>query len=304
MLDVSRTPSRLLAAVGAGGLLLTGCASADTGPDTSPNGLRARLPEQLRKAGVLRIASDLNYAPVDFKGTDASPAGLDPELATALGKYLGLRVQFVDMPFDKVIPAVQAREADLAMSAVIDTRQRQNGTDEYGRQTNPGVDFIDYFMTGTSILVKAGNPLNIVNLDSLCGRTVAVQRGTIQDELAQRQTAACAKLAKPLQIHALDTDDKALAEVAAGTAAADLNDYPVAEYNTKSPDRGGKFQLAGGYLQPGPYGITLNKESTGLQYALSKALDQLIRNGEYDKLLAKWNVQSGAVTSAVVNGGL
>ncbi|MFJ1703700.1 hypothetical protein [Kitasatospora sp. NPDC088346] len=78
----------------------------------------------------------------------------------------------------------------------------------------------------------------------------------------------------------------------------------MAEYNTKSPDRGGRFQPAGGYLQPGPYGITLNKAGTGLQYALAKALEQLIRNGEYDRLLAKWNVQTGAVTSAVLNGGL
>ncbi|WP_371502268.1 ABC transporter substrate-binding protein [Kitasatospora sp. NBC_00374] len=304
MLDDSRVPSRLLATLGAGSLLLAGCGSAGSGPDTSPNGLRARLPEQIKKAGVLRVASDLNYAPVDFRGGDGRPAGLDPELAAALGTYLGLRVEFVDMPFEKVIPAVQAKEVDLAMSAVIDTRRRQNGTDDYNRQVDPGVDFVDYFMTGTSILVKAGNPLNISTLDHLCGRTVAVQRGTIQDELAQRQTAACTKLSKPLQIHQVDTDDKALAEVAAGTAAADLNDYPVAEYNTKSPERGGRFQLAGGYLQPGPYGITLNKASTGLQYALAKALDQLIRNGEYDKLLAKWNVQSGAVTSAVVNGGL
>ncbi|MER8184603.1 ABC transporter substrate-binding protein [Kitasatospora sp. NPDC094015] len=304
MLDDSRTPSRLLAALGAGGLLLSGCASAEVGPGGGQSGLRARIPEQIKKAGLLRIASNLNYAPVDFKGADGNPAGIDPELAAAIGRYLGLKVTFVDMPFEKVIPAVQAKEVDLAMSAVIDTKQRQDGTDEYGRQKNPGVDFIDYFMTGTSILVRTGNPLGINNLDSLCGRTVAVQRGTVQDELAQRQTAACTKLGKPLQIHSLDTDDKALAEVAAGTAAADLNDYPVAEYNTKSADRGGRFQLAGGYLQPGPYGITVNKESADLRYVVSKALDQLIRNGEYDKLLAKWNVESGAVSSAVVNGGL
>ncbi len=298
--------ARTIAAVGAGGLLLSGCgtSSTPTSGTTSPAELRARLPKAVKAAGVLRIGSNLNYTPVDFKDETSVPAGLDPELANALGSYLGLRVQFVDMAFDKLIPAVQAKQIDLAMSAVIDTQQRQNGTDDNGRPANPGVDFIDYFMTGTSILVRNGNPQGINSLDDLCGHTVAMQRGTIQAEMAQRQTAACQQFSKPLQVDLLDNDDQAVAEVAAGTAVADLNDYPIAEYNTQSPAGGGKFQLTGGDLEPGPYGITLNKSDTALRDVLAKALDQLIRNGQYDKILNKWNIYPGAVQSAVINGGL
>ncbi|MFC9324431.1 ABC transporter substrate-binding protein [Kitasatospora sp. NPDC057015] len=299
------TPSRALAAVGVGGLLLAGCAAdpapaAGTGAD-----LRGRLPQSVKAAGVLRIGSYLNYVPVDFKGPDGRPAGLDPDLADALAGYLGLRAEFVDMPFEKLIPAVQSKQVDLAMSAVIDTRQRQTGTDDDGRQADPGVDFVDYFMSGTSIVVKTGNPAGINTLDSLCGHTVAVQRGTLQDGIMARQTVACAKLAKPLQVHALTNDDQALAEVGGGVAVAGLNDYPVAVYNTTAPDRGGRFQLTSGhFVQSGPYGITLDRGNAQLRDVLAKALDQLIRNGGYGKVLAKWNVGPGAVSSAIVNGGL
>jgi len=296
-------PFRALALTGTGSLLLSACGSSSSPAEEAASQLRSRVPQAVRSAGALRVASDLNYPPVDFKGPDGAPAGLDPDLAGALGRYLGLKIEFTDLPFEQVIPAVQQRKADLAMSAVIDTRHRQEGTDDRHQQVDPGVDFIDYFMTGTSILVRANNPLGIATLDGLCGRTVAVQRGTIQAELAERQTAACLKAGKPLQVHELEDDAQAQAEVAAGTAAADLNDFPVAVYNT-APERGGKFRMIGAYVQSSPYGITVNKQDTALRDVLAKALDQLIRNGEYDRILAKWGVQRGAVTSAVVNGGL
>ncbi|MEV0537750.1 ABC transporter substrate-binding protein [Kitasatospora sp. NPDC050463] len=299
-----RAPLRV-AALGAGGLLLSGCGSAPVPPPGSQQDLRARLPKAVRDAGVLRIGSYLNYPPVDFKDPAGGPAGLDPELAKAVGSYLGLRVEFVDMPFEKLLPAVRARQLDLAMSAVIDTKQRQLGAADDGHRSDEGVDFVDYFATGTSMVVKTGNQLDLTTLDSLCGRTVAVQRGTVQDELAGRQTAACLRAGKQLQIHRFDTDEQALAEVAAGTAVADLNDYPVAQYNTTQSGRAGVFQLASThFLRSGPYGITVAKDNTALRDAVAKALDQVIRGGEYDKILDKWNVHYGAISSAVVNGGL
>ncbi|MGW4891612.1 transporter substrate-binding domain-containing protein [Kitasatospora sp. NPDC004240] len=302
---VSRRPLRAAAALGAGGLLLTGCGGE---PGPAPGGqddLRGRLPEAVRTAGVLKIGSYLNYVPVDFRDAGGNPAGLDPDLANAVAAHLGLRVEFVDMPFEKLIPAVQRGEVDMAMSAIIDTRQRQLGATDDGRQDNPGVDFVDYFHTSTSIVVRTGNPQNISTLDSLCGFTVAIQRGTVQDELATRQAAACSRFGKSLQIHRTDSDEQALAEVLAGTAVADLNDYPVAEYNIKQPQRGGRFQIASTrILQSGSYGVTFAKGNGRLRDVVAKTLDQLMRNGEYDKVLDKWNVRGGGISSAVVNSGL
>ncbi|MFE0464128.1 ABC transporter substrate-binding protein [Kitasatospora sp. NPDC058965] len=293
----------LLPALGATSLFLTGCGSGTTSTVDPGAALRAKLPAPLRAGGVLKVGTNLNYAPVDFKAADGTPAGLDIDLAQALGDYLGLRVQFVDQPFDQLIPNVQQHRLDLALSAVIDTEQRQNGTDDSGRRVDPGVDFVDYFLTGTAILVKAGNPLSITNLDQLCDHTVAMQRGTIQAEIAARQTDVCRKSGKTLTVDLFDTDDQALGEVASGKAVADLNDYPVAAWNT-SPDHGGnRFQVTGAMLQTSPYGITVNKSDGALRDVLAKALDQLIRNGGYDRILTKWNARDGAVPASEINGG-
>ncbi|MEE1825667.1 transporter substrate-binding domain-containing protein [Streptomyces sp. BE20] len=97
----------------------------------------------------------------DFKDPPGDPAGLDPELARAIGRHLGLRVAFTDLPFDRLIPAVRTGHPDLAMSAVVDTRQRRLGAAEDGCRADAAVDFVDHLATGTSMVVKAGNPLDL-----------------------------------------------------------------------------------------------------------------------------------------------
>ncbi|MQS16592.1 ABC transporter substrate-binding protein [Streptomyces kaniharaensis] len=298
-----RTGKAVLAAAGLSGLLASGCAATPAPPNASST-LRSRLPQAIRDSGELRIGSYLNYVPVDFKDPGGAPAGLDLDIATALGSYLGLRVRFVDMAFNDLIPAVQAGKLDLAMSAVIDSRDRQQGKDAAGRITNPGVDFVDYFMTGTSILVKAGNPLSVSTLDSLCGHTIAVQGNSVQIKVAKKQSAACARTGKPLRVDSVDNDDQALAEIASGTAVADLNDYPGASYNTTAPDRKGRFQLVGNYRESDLYGIAVSRNQKELPDILFRALNQLIGNGTYQKILDKWNLGGGAVISATLNAGL
>ncbi|MGW3042839.1 ABC transporter substrate-binding protein [Kitasatospora sp. NPDC001159] len=289
----------------AGALLLTGCGGDGQAAASDPvKDIRAKLPKAQRSAGVLRIGMDVNYAPVEFRGQDGKPTGLDPELATALGKILDVRIEFVDTPFDKLMPNLQGKQFDVAMSALSDVRQRREGLDDTGKQVNPGVDFVDYFIAGTSIVVPKGNPKGIKTLDDLCGKTVALQQGTTQDEIATRQVAVCARTGRQLTVHKFDTDAKSMAEVSSGAAAAGLNDFPVAAYAAKTNDGGGRFEVTGAQSTSNPYGIAVRKQDTDLRDTLAKAVDQLIRSGEYDKILGKWNVSAGAAQNAVINGGI
>ncbi|MGW4892220.1 ABC transporter substrate-binding protein [Kitasatospora sp. NPDC004240] len=303
----ARRPAVLGAALTtAGALLMTGCASgAESGATKDPvQEIRAKVPQAQRSAGVLKIGSDLNYAPVEYRGADGKPEGLDPDIANALGKILDLRIEIADTPFDKVIPNLHGKQYDVAMSALSDTRPRREGTDESGAKVNPGVDFVDYFIAGTSIIVPKGNPKGIKTLNDLCGQTVALQQGTTQDEIITRQVGACQRTGKPIKVHKFDSDAKALAEVASGAAVAGFNDFPVAAHAAKTTDGGNRFEVTGLQSTSTPYGIAVRKEDTQLRDVLVKAVDQLIRSGEYDKILAKWNVSAGAAQNAVVNGGL
>jgi polar amino acid transport system substrate-binding protein len=222
-----------------------------------------------------------------FDTDGKTPIGIDPDIAKALGEQLGVRFELRNQTFDGLITSLTSKRIDVIMSAMSDTKKRQ-----------ASIDFVDYFTAGTSIMVKKGNPEHIQSLDDFCGKTIAIQRGTTQDDVATAQAKKCGS--KALHILKFDTDPEALLQVKQGRAVADMNDFPVAAYNaSKSND----FEVVGEQIEAGPYGIGVRKTDTQLRDALQKALQALIDNGTYGKILDKWKVSQGAVKSATVNAG-
>jgi polar amino acid transport system substrate-binding protein len=304
-----------LAAVGsiavAGALLLTGCGDQtdngnDSGSDTSSSTapLASKLPADIRKAGVIKVGSDIAYPPVEFMQSGKA-TGIDPDIAEALGKQLGVKFDFQNGKFDQLIVGLQSNRFNVIMSAMNDTKDRQQGIDsDTGKTVGKGIDFVDYFTAGTSILVQKGNPKGIKTLDDLCGKVVALQKGTTSEGIAKAQSDKCKKDGKKaIELQTFDTDPEALLRLKQGASVADLNDFPVAAYNAKTSGGGKDFEVVGEQIEAGPYGIGVSKENAQLRDALKAALDAIIKNGEYQKILEKWNVTDGGVTEAKINGG-
>ncbi|WP_431955092.1 ABC transporter substrate-binding protein [Actinacidiphila sp. bgisy167] len=309
------TVTTRFAAVGAiavaGALVLTGCGdqtdkggSSSASSNASKAPLFDKLPKSVQSAGVLKVGSDIAYAPVEYY-KDGKAVGIDPDIADALSKQLGVKVEFQNGKFAQLIVGLQSKRFDMIMSAMNDTKDRQNGVDsDTGKTVGEGIDFVDYFTAGTSILVQKGNPKGIKSLDDLCGKTVALQQGTTSEGIAKDQAKKCQADGKgKLTLQTFDTDPEALLRLKQGASAADLNDFPVASYNAQTSGGGKDFEVVGDQIGAGPYGIGVTKQNTELRDALKEALDAIIKNGEYTKILEKWNVTDGAVTSATVNGG-
>jgi polar amino acid transport system substrate-binding protein len=289
----------LPALVAVAALALSGCGgssggdnptlSEPTGQASAAASLNSLLPQAVRAAGKLTVGSDVAYPPVEFLDTDGKTAiGIDPDIAKAIGDKLGITLTFVNGTFDGLIPQLTtSKRIDLIMSAMSDNKKRQ-----------ATVDFVDYFSAGTSIIVKKGNPSKINGLADFCGKTVAIQRGTTQDDVAEAQKTKCG--ANKLTILKFDTDPEALQQVKNGRAVADMNDFPVAAYTAqKQPD----FEVVGEQLEAGPYGIGVRKADTALRDAIKAAVQAIIDDGTYTKILEKWNVTQGALTAATVNAG-
>ncbi|MEV6198316.1 ABC transporter substrate-binding protein [Streptomyces sp. NPDC051920] len=312
----SKAAQSRIAAVGAiavaGALILTGCGdqtdkSSDTGSsDTSSSSapLAGKLPADIKKAGVIKVGSDIAYPPVEYM-ENGKAVGIDPDIADALGKQLGVKFEFQNGKFDQLIVGLQSKRFNAVMSAMSDTKDRQNGIDsDTGKKAGNGIDFVDYFTAGTSILVQKGNPKGIQSLDDLCGKVVALQKGTTSEGIAKAQSTKCTKDGKKaITLQTFDTDPEALLRLKQGASVADLNDFPVAAYNAKTSGGGKDFEVVGDQIEAGPYGIGVSKESTQLRDALQAAMTAIIENGDYAKILEKWNVKDGAVTEAKINGG-
>ncbi|MGP3951930.1 ABC transporter substrate-binding protein [Streptomyces sp. 7N604] len=304
-----------LAAAGAiavaGALLLTACGDqtekGGNGDSTAAGAeapLFSKLPKDIQDSKVIKVGSDIAYPPVEFK-EGGKTVGLDPDLADAMGKELGVRFEFQNGTFDTLLTGMRSGRYQIAMSAMTDTKERQNGVDpETGKKIFEGVDFVDYFTAGVSIYTKKGQTKGVETWDDLCGKTVVVQRGTVSHDLAKDQSAKCKKGGeKVITIEPFDTDVEAQTRLRAGGADAGASDFPVAAYAVKTSGGGKDFELVGEQVEAAPYGIAVGKKNTQLRDALKAALESVIKNGEYDKLMDKWGVQDGAVKEIKINGG-
>ncbi|SEC51485.1 ABC transporter substrate-binding protein [Streptomyces sp. TLI_105] len=310
----AKTRTSRLAAVAAiavaGSMLLTACGDQTESGSTTEGGsssaaaskapLFSKLPADIQKSGVIKVGTDASYAPMEF--TDGGKiVGVDPDLGQALSKQLGVKLEFVSGTFDGLITSIYTGRQQLIMSSMTDNKKRQEGLDDNGKKIGKGIDFVDYFSSGVSLLVKKGNPQGVNSLDDLCGKTVAVQRGTIYEDTFKAQAAKCGD--KKLTIQAFDTDAEAQTRVKAGGAVADLNDYPVASYIAKTSGGGKDFEVVGNQSDVGLFGIGVSKENTQLRDAVKEALDAIIKDGSYAEVLKKWDVEGSAVKSATINAG-
>jgi len=264
-------------------------AAATAGFDQS---LHDRLPDAVLSAGVVRVATDASYAPASFFAPDGRTiVGFEPDLGAALGQVLGVRFEFVNVDFTDVLPQLVRHEVDAVISAMTDTPDREKQA-----------DFVNYFTAGTAILVKRGNPQAVTDLKDLCGKVVAVEEGTVQVDLLERSQRGCSGASIDVRTYATNSD--ALLQLRTGRAAAVLNDYPPAAYVATDAKTRGHFQLASTtQYEPGAYGIAIAKDRTQLRNVLREALDQLIREGDYEEILHRWGVSEGAVRLASVNAG-
>ncbi|GGW04559.1 hypothetical protein GCM10010230_42350 [Streptomyces narbonensis] len=265
--------------------------------------LFSKLPADIQKAGVIKVGTDATYAPMEFKKGEEI-VGLDPDIAAALSKQLGVKFAFESGTFDTLLTSLTTGRTNVVMSSMTDTKARQEGLDDKGQKTGSGVDFVDYFSASTGILVKKGNPENIKSLDDLCGKKLAVQRGTTYEQAAKDQAAKCEKDGKPkLTFESYPTDAEAQTRVKAGGAVADLNDSPVAAYIAQTAGGGNDFDAIANKTDAGLFGIAVDKKNSQLRDALKEALDAAIKDGSYKAALDKWNAGEGAIPAAKINGG-
>ncbi|MBC2868081.1 ABC transporter substrate-binding protein [Streptomyces mexicanus] len=303
-----------LAVVGAiavaGALTLTGCGDQTKDKDTSPGSSSAasapladKLPADIRDKGVIKVGSDIAYAPVEFKDKSGKVVGLDPDIAAALGKQLGVTFEFDNGTFDALLTGLRSGRYKVAMSAMTDNKSRQQGVDPTtGKKVGEGVDFVDYLQAGVSLYTRKGDTESITTWSDLCGKKLAVERGTVSEDLAKTEAKKCPG-GKKLTIEAFDDNQQAETRLRSGGADAVSADFPVAAYAVKTSGGGKDFQIVGEQVEAAPYGIAVSKEDTQLRDALQAAMNAIIKSGEYQKILEKWGAQDGAVKESVINGG-
>lgn len=276
--------------------LAAGSASAqsfDTSAIAVDETLAARVPADIKEAGVLVGGSDNAYAPWEYLAGDdgQTPEGIDIDLMNALTAKLGLTYESRTADFSSILPAL-GTNYDVGVSAFSITNERMNV-----------VNFVTYANTGSEWGVKAGNPTGFDPAD-YCGRVIALQSGTWHEEQLTAYNEACVAAGKPaaeLLPFALQTE--ATTRVAAGGADATISGAATIGY--AAMQSGGTIETLkapdGVFATTAPVGIAVTKADTELTQLIADTLNAMIYDGTYQAVLDHWGVGSMALEEAVIN---
>ena len=216
---------------------------------------------------VLKMATSADFPPFESRDIKGEFIGFDIELAKIIAKELGYELEIEDMKFDGLVGALQAKRVDFVMSGMSATDKRKKN-----------VDFSNaYQRSGEMFIMKDGTKIN--DLESLKGKTVGVQLGTIQEEGAD-------KLSKEYGFDVKKIDD-------AGIVIQELNSNRIdVGYMDKTVALGYvKEQGLVGFDDPTTsspgMGIAFPKGSK-LVVDVNQILKELEENGKLDELEDKW----------------
>ncbi|MGJ3560935.1 transporter substrate-binding domain-containing protein [Streptomyces sp. INA 01156] len=219
-----------------------------------------------------------------------------------MGKQLGVTFEFENGTFDTLITGLRSKRYDVAMSAMTDTKDRQEGVDaETGKKVGEGVDFVDYFTACVSIYTKKGDDQGIKTWADLCGKKVVLQRGTVSEDLAKAENEKCPAGRRSPSRPSTTTSRPDPA--ACGRRQRRFLRLPGRRVRREDLRRRQGLRAGRRAGRGRPYGIAVAKSNTELRDALKAALDALIENGEYQKIMDKWGVAEGSIDEATINGG-
>jgi polar amino acid transport system substrate-binding protein len=226
----------------------------------------------VQKKGVLNTVTEMQFAPWDMI-VNGTYAGATRDLIDAVGQSLGVKVTYNDIPWDGILPGVEAGRFDICIAPVMATKERMT----HYAFTNP-------IGAATSALIKGAGDKSIQSPQDIAGKTVGAQKGShvIPDLQAFSKT-----LSKPVEIREYVDANQAYADLASGRVDAVANSSPSLAYvASKRPEAFALVLPAFG--QPTYLCWAARHEDTALVGAINGALHKITASGQVAAIQRKW----------------
>ncbi len=225
----------------------------------------------------LRIGVDVPYEPMEYRTADGELTGFDIDLGNAMCKQIKADCEWVVQAWDGIIPGLLARKYDAIMSSMTINDERRNT-----------VLFSDpYIKPPSAWFVPAGSSIETIYPKSLEGKTIGVQRGTLQDNYVTDMYGDKAKISR------YTTADDLVLDMDAGRVDIAFLDFPVGK-STLLDSKEGSYKTIGGMItEPEKYfgegfGIAFRPRDKKLAERFNEALATLKQDGTYDKIYDKY----------------
>ncbi|HZZ11925.1 MAG TPA: ABC transporter substrate-binding protein [Paraburkholderia sp.] len=226
---------------------------------------------------TIRFGVDASYPPFESKGSDGKLVGFDIDLGNEICARLKAKCVWVENDFDGMIPALKAKKFDGVLSSMSMTPQRAEQIAFSSK----------LFNTPTRLVTKKGSGV-MPTAESLKGKTVGVEQGTIQETYAKTYWEPKGTKVIPYQ-----NQDQVYADLLSGRLDASLQDAVEAELGFLKTPRGAGYEFAGKELVDEKIlgngaGIGMRKEDTDLKAKVDTAIASIIKDGTYKKIEKKY----------------
>ena len=217
---------------------------------------------------LIRIAVPTDSAPYGFVGTDLQPQGLDVDMARLVAAKLGVRLELVPVTSANRIPYLQTRKADLVISTLGKSPDREKVIDF----THAYSPFFQAVFGPKSLTVKT--PAD------LAGKSVGVTRGAMEDQ-------ELGKIAPPgVDIKRFEDMNGTVSAYAAGQVQLMAVGASVAgNMMAKNPQLNTEFKLL---LKDSPNYIGVAKGEDKLRLKVDDIIAEAKKSGELNQLSMKW----------------
>ena len=247
--------------------------------------LTALLPDKIKQAGVIQIGVDPTYKPNEYlNGTEV--VGWDVELFDAVAAKMGVKTKWNPGAFDNLLDGVRSNKYDVGVSSFTINQDRLKKN-----------TMISYANVGEEWATPKGNP-GAVDPENPCGKTVAYQNGTVQDDEINALNKALCK-SNPIKVLGYTGQDEVNNALMIGKADAMLADFPITQSAIQASD--GKLEALGEQYGSAPYGYVVRQADAQFADAIAKALTALKTEGTYDAILKKYNIDAVAIDAFEVN---
>jgi len=236
----------------------------------------ASVLDKIKKDGKVLVGTSADYPPYEFVDSTGKKTGFDIELMEEIGKRMGVKVEWVDMPFDSLIAAVKEAKIDVSISCF-----------NYDEERAKEVGFSKaYFNSEDSFIANKDFTGKIEKPEDVAAYKLGVQSGTTQDTWI-KENLIDKNLIKEENVQLYERVDQAALDLAAGRIDILMADYVPAKALLKA-NPGFQMLLHEAIASAGPLNIVLPLNDEKVKTEIDKAIDTLQTEGVIDQLAAKY----------------
>ena len=228
----------------------------------------------------------INYPPYSIVDENGKATGFDADIANALGDYFGVPVKLVNSTFEESLLGVNRGSYTYAPAASVTADRKQT------------YDFVSYFQDRYRLVVKDTSSDIGSETTDMCGLSIAEVTGGYTLKYLEDFSKKCKAAGKP-EITVKTFADQGAMQLAVKSGRVDAASLTLAN-GTYSIANSKGLKITGPEFAVTTEGLTLKKGSD-LAQPLADAMNALIMNGSYAKILAKYNLASAAIKKAEVN---